>query len=104
MAPTLIWVAVTPGAPDEGTVPALDVGDAVLATLPVVPVVVPEEEQPATAKAIPSASAAGKTQLPRCSPMATLSFYRTCRIGMSPGVIPDSWPNAQPVDLVPITY
>jgi hypothetical protein len=35
-----------------------------------------EDEQPASTTAIPTASAPGKAQRPRCSPMATLSLRR----------------------------
>src|ERR1700728_1206803 len=73
MAPTLIEVAVTPGLfPPGGVVPpVVDVAAPV-----VVVVLALFDEQPASTTAMTTASAAGQTQLPRCSPMATLPFSR----------------------------
>jgi hypothetical protein len=75
MAPTLIDVAVTPGLfPPGGAVPAV-VGAVVLAPVVVVLELL-DDEQPASTTAMTTASAPGQTQLPRCSPMATLSLSR----------------------------
>jgi len=69
MAPILMAVDVTPGALDDD-VPA--VVDEVAAVVEVVGVVDGDEEHPAAATAIPSASAPVKTRDFLCSPMAVL--------------------------------
>jgi hypothetical protein len=70
MAPTLMAVAVTPGALE---VDPPDVVDDEAAVVVVVEVVEGEDEHPATTTAIPNATAHGTTQFPRCSPMTALS-------------------------------
>ena len=69
MTPTVIDVAVTPGAPEP---PPDAVVDDVAAVVDVVVVALVDDEQPAARSPTPVASAIDASQFPRCIPINTL--------------------------------
>ncbi len=69
MTPTVIDVAVTPGAAEP---PPDVVVDVVAAVVDVVVEALVDDEQPAASSPTPIASAIGASQFPRCTPINTL--------------------------------